>query len=420
MKKILFLTLLGMLSINCIAQLVPGDPTAVIPGFGAADDARVITTGVPFILIGADARAAGMADIGVATSADAFSQQWNPSKSAFALSKQGIGVTYTPYLGKLVNDVFLGNITYYNRLNEQSAVAASFRYFSSGEIELRETIDQEPLIVKPNELLFDLTYSLRLNERIAMAVTGRYIRSDLKLQTALENANAASSFAVDISSYYQSEEIPMSSFDGRWRAGIDISNIGPKLKYDDVGSESFLPTNLALGAGFDFILDEYNTIGLTAEFNKLLVPTPPIYGTEISYIDENGDGQYDEGVDEITGSIANNSIYKGKDPDVSFFKGMFQSFGDAPNGFREELQEITWALGAEYWFRDVFAFRAGYFNENPNKGARQYFSLGAGFKYTTIKIDFSYLISTSKVVSPLEGTLRFGLTFNFGDEYDEY
>ncbi len=362
---------------------------------------------------------AGMADIGVATSADAFSQQWNPSKYAFALSKQGIGVTYTPYLGKLVNDVFLGNITYYNRLNEQSAVAASFRYFSSGEIELRETIDQEPLIVKPNELLFDITYSLRLSERIAMAVTGRYIRSDLKLQTALENANAASSFAVDISSYYQSEEIPMSSFDGRWRAGIDISNIGPKLKYDDVGSESFLPTNLALGAGFDFILDEYNTIGLTAEFNKLLVPTPPIYGTEISYIDENGDGQYDEG-DLITGSIANNSIYKGENPDVSFFKGMFQSFGDAPNGFREELQEVTWALGAEYWFRDVFAFRAGYFNENPNKGARQYFSLGAGFKYTTIKIDFSYLISTSKVVSPLEGTLRFGLTFNFGDEYDEY
>jgi hypothetical protein len=129
--------------------------------------------------------------------------------------------------------------------------------------------------------------------------------------------------------------------------------------------------------------------------------------------------EYDEG-DLITGSIANNSIYKGKDPDVSFFKGMFQSFGDAPNGFREELQEVTWALGAEYWFRDVFAFRAGYFNENPNKGARQYFSLGAGFKYTTIKIDFSYLISTSKVVSPLEGTLRFGLTFNFGDEYDEY
>tara|TARA_R110000787_G_scaffold8495_5_gene28699 strand:- start:3528 stop:4790 length:1263 start_codon:yes stop_codon:yes gene_type:complete len=420
MKKILFLTLLVLFSINGIAQgLNPGDPTTIIPGFGAGDDERVITTGVPFMLIGADARAAGMADIGVATSADAFSQQWNPSKSAFALSKQGIGVTYTPYLGKLVNDVFLGNITYYNRLNEQSAVAASFRYFSSGEIELRETVDQEPLIVKPNEMLFDLTYSLRLSERIAMAVTGRYIRSDLKLQTALEDASAASSFAVDISSYYQSEEIPMSSFDGRWRAGVNISNIGPKLKYDDVGSESFLPTNLAFGAGFDFILDEYNTVGVTAQFSKLLVPTPPIYGTEISYVDDNGNGQYDEGETE-TGRISNNSIYAGKDPDVSFFKGMFQSFGDAPNGISEELQEVTWALGAEYWFRDVFAFRAGYFNENPNKGARQYFSLGAGFKYTTINIDLSYLISTSKVVSPLEGTLRFGLTFSFGDEYDEY
>lgn len=429
MKKLLFLTLLGIITFSMNAQLgpiIPGDPIHVEPGFGAGEDERVITTGVPFILIGADARAAGMADIGVATSSDAFNQQWNPAKSAFALSKQGIGVTYTPYLGKLVNDVFLGNITYYNRLNEQSAVAGSFRYFSSGEIELRETVGQEPLIVKPNELLFDLTYSLRLSERFAMAVTGRYIRSDLKLQTAVEDASAASSFAVDISSYYQSEEIPMSSFDGRWRAGINISNIGPKLKYDDVGQESFLPTNLAFGAGFDFILDEYNTIGVSAEFNKLLVPTPPIYGTEYSYIDENGNGQYDPPTDgfpgeEQTGKGPDNDIiYAGKDPDVSFFKGMFQSFGDAPDGFSEELQEVTWALGAEYWFRDVFAFRAGYFNENPNKGARQYFSLGAGFKYTTINIDLSYLISTSKVVSPLEGTLRFGLTFSFGDEYDEY
>jgi hypothetical protein len=254
-----------------------------------------------------------------------------------------------------------------------------------------------------------------------MAVTGRYIRSDLKLPVSLDDAGASNSFAVDISSYYQSEEIPMSSFDGRWRAGIDISNIGPKMQYTAGGSESFLPTNLALGAGFDFILDEYNTVGITAQFNKLLVPTPPIYGTEISYIDENGDGQYDPSVDTITGEgPINGEIYKGKDPDVSFFKGMFQSFGDAPNGFSEELQEVTWALGAEYWFRDVFAFRVGYFNENPNKGARQFFSVGAGFKYTTINIDLSYLMATGNINNPLEGTLRFGLAFSFGDEYDEY
>ncbi len=412
MKKLLFLTLLGLISSNMLSQNII---TIITPN---SEDSRAITTGVPFMLIAADARAAGLADMGVATSADAFSQQWNPSKSAFAISKQGIGITYTPYLGKLVNDVFLGNLTYYNRINERSAVAASFRYFSTGEIELRETVDQEPLIVKPNELLFDFTYSLRLSERIALGITGRYIRSDLKLQTAIEDANAANSFAVDISSYYQSEEMAYSSFDGRWRAGINISNIGPKLKYDQTGQESFLPTQLALGGGFDFILDEYNTVGVTVQFNKLLVPTPPMYGTETTFDDTNGNGEIDEGEEII--SSTNNVIYKGKDPNVSFFKGMTQSFTDAPNGFSEELQEVTWALGAEYWFRDVFAFRAGYFNENPEKGARQFLSLGAGFKYTSINIDISYLVSTSNVVSPLEGTLRFGLTFNFGDEYDEY
>ena len=406
MKKIFLFALLGLITYNATAQDI-----VIIPN---SDDSRAITTGVPFILIAADARSAGLADIGVTTSADAFSQQWNASKYAFALSKQGVGVTYTPYLSSLVSDIFLGNLTYYNRLNERSAIGFGFRYFSNGEIELRETIDQEPLIVKPNELTFDASYSLRLNDRFSMGITGRYIRSDLKLQTANEDATAASSFAVDVSAYYQSEEVAYDSFDGRWRGGFNISNIGPKLKYDEVGSESNLPTNLALGGGFDFILDEYNKIGVSVEFNKLLVPTPPIRGTE--FVDENGNGEIDEG-EEI---LDNNAIYEGKDPDVNFFKGMTQSFTDAPDGFSEELQEVTWAIGAEYWFRDVFAFRAGYFNENPEKGARQFMSLGAGFKYTTINIDLSYLISTSSVVSPLEGTLRFGLTFSFGDEYDEY
>ncbi len=406
MKKIFFLTLLGLITYNVTAQEI-----VIVPN---SNDSRAITTGVPFILISADARSAGLADIGVTTSADVFSQQWNASKYAFALSKQGVGVTYTPYLSSLVSDIFLGNLTYYNRINERSAVAASFRYFSNGEIELRETIDQEPLIVKPNELAFDVSYSLRLSDRIAMGITGRYIRSDLKLQTANEDATAANSFAFDISGYYQSEEVAYNSFDGRWRGGFNISNLGPKLKYDEVGQESNLPTNLALGGGFDFIIDEYNKVGVSVEVNKLLVPTPPIRGTE--FVDENENGEYDDGEEVLN----NNAIYEGKDPNVNFFKGMTQSFGDAPGGFSEELQEFTWALGAEYWFRDVFAFRAGYFNENPDKGARQYMSLGAGFKYTTITIDISYLISTSKVVSPLEGTLRFGLTFSFGDEYDEY
>jgi hypothetical protein len=385
MKNILVVLLIALVTFKGFAQ----EDTSNI-------DQRVITTGVPFTLIAGDARSAGMGDIGVASAPDAFSQQWNPAKFAFAKDKQGIGVTYTPYLSKLVNDIFLGNITYYNRINERSAVAASFRYFSNGEIELRETADQEPLVVKPNELLFDLSYSLKLSERFSMAVAGRYIRSDLKLQTAIEDANAANTFAVDIAGYYQSEEIPYDSFDGRWRAGFNFSNIGPKLKYDETGQENSLPTNMALGGGFDFVLDPYNKVSALVEVNKLLVPTPS---------DSNGDG-----------TINSQDDYYNE----TFVSGVFSSFGDAPDGFSEELKEFTWALGAEYTYQDSFAFRVGYFNESDEKGSRKFATLGAGFKYTSINIDLSYLFSTSQVISPLEGTLRFGLTFNFGEQYDEY
>jgi hypothetical protein len=374
MKKYFILILIALITFNTSAQ-----ETGTLQG--------VITTGVPFMLIAGDARSAGLADIGVVTSADAFSQQWNPAKYAFSLQKQGIGVTYTPYLSKLVNDIFLGNITYYNRINERSAIGASFRYFSAGEIELRETADQVPLIVKPNEFLFDVSYSLRLSDRFSMAIAGRYIHSDLKLGTGFTEGQAASSFAVDVAGYYQSEEIAYDSFDGRWRLGFNFSNIGPKIKYDDAGSENSLPTNMALGGGFDFILDEYNKVGVSAEIDKLLVPTPE---------DSNGDGVIDR----------NDDYYK-----ESFFSGMFSSFGNLA---------VVWALGAEYWYQDAFAFRLGYFNESEKSGSRKFLSLGAGFKYTTINFDVSYLFSTSKVVSPLEGSLRFGLTFGFGDEYDEY
>lgn len=406
MKKVIIPFLLGLFAFQVQSQ-----ETIIIPN---ANDSRVITTGVPFVMIAADPRAAGMGDIGVTTSADAFSQQWNPAKYAFITSKQGVGITYTPYLSKLVNDIFLGNLTYFNRLNENSAVAASLRYFKLGEIELRQTAEQIPLLQSPNEMTFDVSYALRLSERFSMAVAGRYLRSDLKLQTDNEDAHAASSFAVDVAGYYQSEEIPYNDFDGRWRAGFNISNLGPKLKYDEIGQENFIPTNLALGGGFDFILDEYSKIGVSAEVNKLLVPTPPIYGTE--FVDNDGNGEFNPG-DEL---ISNRVIYKGKDNNVSFVKGMFQSFGDAPGGFSEEIKEFTWALGAEYWYQDVFAFRGGYFNESDEKGGRKFASLGAGFKYTAINIDISYLFGMGDAVTPLDGTLRFGLTFNFGDTYDEY
>ncbi|MDR6301941.1 type IX secretion system outer membrane channel protein PorV [Mesonia maritima] len=358
---------------------------------------RVPTTAVPFLLISGDARASGMADMGVATSADTYSQQWNPAKYAFVEDQQGVGISYVPYLRELVNDINVGQVNYYNRINERSAFAASLRYFNLGEIESRQTAEQEALILKPNQVSFDLTYALRLGEQISMAVTGRYIRSDLRLQTSNADASAANSFGVDISAFYQSEEIAYDNFNGRWRGGINISNIGPKIKYDDAGQESFIPTNFKAGAGFDFILDASNTIGTYAEFNKLLVPTPS---------DSNNDGVINREDDYYN---------------ESSFGAMLSSWSDAPNGFSEELKEITWALGAEYWYEDSFAFRLGYFNESDVKGFRKFLTLGAGFKYSITRIDVSYLFSTAKsVTNPLEGSLRFSLSFNFGEKYREY
>lgn len=384
-----------------------------------SNDSRVITTGVPFLLIAPDARSASMGDMGVATSVDGFSQQWNASKYAFSETKQGVAISYTPYLSKLVNDIFLGNLTYFNRLNERSAFGASFKYFSLGEIEFVEDEFSEELIKKPNEFTLDVSYALRLSDQFAMAVNMRYLNSDLKIDDT-QDAKAASTFGVDISGYYQSEEEAYNSFNGRTRLGFAIQNIGPKFKYDAGGQENFQPTTLRLGGGFDFILDDFNKISLTGEVTKLLVPTPPIRGERRVYEDVDDNGEYDPSIDNEI-SYEPNYIIEGKDDDVSFLKGMFQSFGDAPGGFSEEMQEWTWALGAEYYYQDSFAFRAGYFHESPDKGARQFFAIGAGFKYNVIGIDLSYLFSASKVPSPLENTLRFSLTFNIDREaYSEY
>ncbi len=367
---------------------------------------RVITTAVPFLMITADARAAAMGDVGVATSADGFSQQHNPAKFAFSLQEHGVTVGYTPYLREIVDDINLGQFGYFYRINERSAAAASLRYFGLGDIILTEGPNDPGRTVSPSELAFDVSYSLRLSERFAMAVAGRYIRSALKIPDATSDASAASTFAVDLAGYYQSEQIAYSDFDGRWRAGFNFQNMGPKIKYDDDEfSANYLPANLKLGAGFDFILDEYSTVGVTLEANKLMVPTPQ------KVTDKNGDG------------IINNEdsvIVDEEYQKTNWVSGMFQSFGDAPDGFSEELREFTLGAGVEYTYMDSFAFRLGYFNEHETKGARKYFTLGAGFKYTSIKIDVSYLLSTSKVNNPLENTLRFSLTFNFGDSYDEY
>ena len=355
---------------------------------------RAITTAVPFLNIAADARSSGMGDMGVATPMDAFSQQWNPSKYAFAKQKLGAGVSYTPYLESIVTDIALLSANLYNKINEGSAFGFGVRFFGLGEIELRRNAEENPRIVKPNEFSVDGSYSLKLSPTFAMSVGGRFISSNLRFQEGTQDSQAANAFAVDVSGFYRSREIAYNSFNGRWRGGFNISNVGGKIQYDGGGQENFLPTNLKFGGGFDFIFDPDNVLGIYTEFNKLLVPTPR---------DFDGDGDIDaEDDDEYQ--------------QISFFNGIFESFGDAPDGFSEELQEVTWAIGAEYRYLESFMLRAGYFNENEEKGSRQFFTLGAGFKFKSTQIDLSYLFSTAQVRNPLENTLRFSLTFNFGEE----
>ena len=421
MKKYV-ITLIAFASLN----LTYGqDAVQIIPN---PNDSRVITTGLPFMLVAPDARSASLGDMGVATSVDGFSQQWNPAKYAFSEAKSGLSLSFTPYLTRLVNDISLSYATYFNRINEYSSFSASVKYFSLGEIVLTQDANDPGVAVKPNEYAIDVGYALRLADQFSMAISLRYMRSALRIDTIDPNANAGSTFGADIAGYYQSEEEAYNDFNGRWRAGFALQNLGPKFKYDDGGEDVFQPSNLRLGAGFDFIFDEYNKLGITAEVSKYLVPTPPLRGNRIVFTDANDDGIYnpDDGdtqtPEQEAASVTDNSyIVAGQDDNVGFMKGVFQSFGDAPGGFSEELREFVWSLGAEYTYQDSFAFRAGYFHEAEDKGARQFFALGAGFKYTTINIDLSYLFSASRVQSPLENTLRFSLTFNFGDgEYDEY
>ena len=358
---------------------------------------RVISTGVPFLLITPDARAAGMGEQGVATSVDAFSQQWNPSKYVFSESKSGFGVSYTPYLSKLVNDIFLANITYFNKNTDRSAWAASLKYFSLGDIVLNDLVAGSIIqqgVERPNELTLDFSYSLLLNTKFSMAVAARFIRSDLKISSDID-ASSANTLGVDIAGFYKSDLFDFQNNKARLRLGFNISNIGPRLKYDEGGQKNFIPTNLRIGSGLNVHLDSNNKISFNLEFNKLLVPSP------IAVFDEN------------TGEILSY-----QQPDISFLSGIPESFNDAPDGLSEELKEITWGLGTEYNFQDSFALRGGYFNESLEKGSRRYFTLGAGFSLNFASIDISYLFSTSKVRNPLENTLRFSITFDLDGSED--
>ena len=355
-----------------------------------SQDRRVITTAVPFLMISADARASGLGEQGVATSPDAFSQHWNPAKYVFLDNKSGVGVSYTPYLSKLVSDVFLANLNYYNVIDERSSWSTSFKYFSLGDIDILQNPQDIPYLENPNEFTLDASYILKLNDNFSLGVTGRYLMSDVKLQSVDSDSSSASSFAVDISGFYQSSERAYENFNGLWRFGFNISNMGPKMKYEELGKNNFIPTNLKLGSAFDFIFDSSNKLSINLELNKLLVPSPsvPIYNS-------------------------NDQIIGYNQADVTFLSGLFKSFGDAPDGFSEELKEVTLSIGFEYTYNDSFAFRVGYFGENEDKGARKYVTFGTGFSLEEIDLDLSYLLSSSSVISPLENTLRFSFTYNF-------
>ena len=355
-----------------------------------SQERRVITTAVPFLMISADARASGLGEQGVATSPDAFSQHWNPAKYVFLENASGVGVSYTPYLSKLVSDVFLANINYYNIINERSSWSTSFKYFSLGDIDILQNPQDIPYLENPNEFTLDGSYILKLNDYFSMGVTGRFLMSDVKLQSVDSDSSSANSFAVDISGFYQSDVKAYQNFNGLWRFGFNISNLGPRMKYEELGKKNFIPTNLKLGSAFDFIFDSSNKLSINLELNKLLVPSP-----SIPILNSN---------DQIIGY---------NQADVTFLSGLFKSFGDAPDGFSEELKEITLALGFEYTYDDSFALRIGYFGENENKGARKYITFGTGFKLDDLNLDLSYLLSTSSIISPLENTLRFSFTYNF-------
>lgn len=365
----------------------------IFSSYAQNDEFNPITTAAPFLLIAPDARAGGLADMGGATSSDVNSLHYNAAKYAFSESQWQIGLNYTPWLRNLTNDVSLTSLFVSNKINERSAWASSITYFSLGSIELTDGGGISLGSENPNEFAIDGAYSLKLSEVISMAVGLRFIHSDLAVRVDNSEIQTVNTFAVDVSMFYQSQELNYGDFNGRWRAGVNISNMGPKVELVLGGDESFIPTNLRMGGGFDFILDNSNTITTNLEFNKLLVPTPPIRDSQ-------------------TGEVIS-----GKDDNVGFLQGMAQSWYDAPRGFEEEMEEFTWAFSAEYLYNEVFALRAGYFHESENKGFRQFFTVGAGFKFRSTSLDVSYLINSSDVNNPLESTLRFSLTINLGDSY---
>jgi hypothetical protein len=362
---------------------------------------NTITTAVPFLLIAPDARAGAMGDAGVATTADANSIHWNPAKLAFVEKNIGFSVSYTPWLRALVPDIYLGYLAGYKKLKNDQTLGISLLYFSLGDITFTDNAGNITGQFNPKELSVDVAYARKLGDDFSGGLALRYINSNLTGGAFLPSgsySHAGNSVAADISVYYH-KEVDLSNKKSIFTSGVNISNIGSKISYTESGNKDFIPTNFRLGAGLKTELDEYNTLTFTADINKLLVPTPPVYLKDASGKDSVDDG-------------GNKIVLYGKDPNVSVAGAIFSSWGDAPGGFAEELKEFTYSLGLEYWYDKQFAIRAGYFHEAETKGNRQFFTVGAGVKYNVFGIDFAYLIPTQQK-HPLENTLRFTLLIDF-------
>ena len=355
---------------------------------------NTITTAVPFLLIAPDSRSGAMGDVGVATSPDVNSIHWNPAKLAFTSQDIGASVSYVPWLRALVSDINLSYVTGYRKLDENQAVGLEMRYFSLGDITFTDKVGNTLGQYKPHELAFGGSYARKLSDQFSLAISGRYIYSNLtggQLAGGIETV-AGTSIASDLAGFY-TKSVRMIGKDIDLAVGLNISNIGAKVRYTETSDQDFIPINMRFGTSLGTEIDEYNKISLAIDFNKLLVPTPPIY-------DEDG------------------AILAGKDDNVGVVSGIFQSFGDAPGGLKEEIREINYSIGSEYWYNNQFAIRGGYFFEHETKGARSFFTFGSGIKYSAFILDFSYLINatvSAGATNPLANTMRFSMTWNFGE-----
>lgn len=347
-----------------------------------------VNTSVTSQTIAPDARSAGMGDVGVATDPDVVSQYWNPAKYPFTISRAGVALNYTPWLRELVNDMDLAYLAGYYRIGDYSAVSASLRYFSLGEVFLGTSDDA--MTINPYEMSFDVAYSLMLSETFSIGAAVRWIYSDLTYDYTSDTA-PGSAFAADLACYYQNY-INIGQRECQLGLGLNVSNIGSKISFGGDNNAEFIPTNMRLGASLMIPIDEYNRFTISADANKLLVPTYP----------KQEDGESTEDYQERV----QKNYY-----DVSSISGIFKSFGDAPGGLKEELQEVQWSVGGEYVYHDKFALRAGYHHESANKGNRKYFTVGAGFKMSVFSLDAGYVIATAKS-NPLDQTLRFSLSFD--------